>query len=323
MGWATTTFGGFTTQHLDAFEQRKWASNRFNLERMRAADALEAGVRPALDEESRSRLGLDFFATPTHPCIFNRHQVDSIWAGYGRNEEARRKLAAFIGREHPLRRQIEDPAEHHLHAFVGATLHWGGLAAGLWVHRNAWLDARNSAARMADPVAGPHLVEALVALAPAEVAFLPHLPRPAAEVDAEWLTQGLADLVPEGEEEWFFAGRTWGRGDAALSAPSIADEVAAVLRAVLPVYALMAWRPDNDFLDAAAKLERRRHRRRKAAATPAGGGGPVEPGRLVRITSGLFAGHRGRVLELDGRGGARVLVGAVTVHADVAQLKPT
>jgi KOW motif len=47
---------------------------------------------------------------------------------------------------------------------------------------------------------------------------------------------------------------------------------------------------------------------------------PIEKGSRVRVLSGPFAGKTGVVQELDGRGGARVLLGLLAIHLDTQEL---
>jgi hypothetical protein len=58
-------------------------------------------------------------------------------------------------------------------------------------------------------------------------------------------------------------------------------------------------------------------RRRDAPAS-----GPVGQGSRVRVLEGAFAGKTGVVQELDGKGGARVLLGLLAVRIDVKDLVP-
>jgi hypothetical protein len=57
--------------------------------------------------------------------------------------------------------------------------------------------------------------------------------------------------------------------------------------------------------------------RRRAAATT-----PIERGDRVRVRSGPFAEKVGHVSELDGRGGARVMLGLLSTHFDLTELEP-
>ncbi|HEY6459214.1 MAG TPA: KOW motif-containing protein, partial [Polyangiaceae bacterium] len=47
---------------------------------------------------------------------------------------------------------------------------------------------------------------------------------------------------------------------------------------------------------------------------------PIEKGTRVRVLEGPFSGKAGAVQELDGKGGARVLLGLLAVRLDVKDL---
>ncbi len=67
-GLTVDRFEGFDAKDYDAFEQRKWSSTRFNLERMKVADKLKIlGVR-LLDIFREQGLDLQREITPHHPA---------------------------------------------------------------------------------------------------------------------------------------------------------------------------------------------------------------------------------------------------------------
>jgi hypothetical protein len=72
-------------------------------------------------------------------------------------------------------------------------------------------------------------------------------------------------------------------------------------------------------LDTGALL---RTSRRRMPSPRADRGHPVERGSKVRVVDGPFAGKVGVVHELDGRGGARVMLGLLAVRVDLNKLAP-
>jgi len=62
--------------------------------------------------------------------------------------------------------------------------------------------------------------------------------------------------------------------------------------------------------------------RRRILSARAGAGGSIERGSRVRVIDGPFAGKVGVVHELDGRGGARVMLGLLAVRVDLDNLAP-
>ena len=83
--------------------------------------------------------------------------------------------------------------------------------------------------------------------------------------------------------------------------------------------------------EAAAKLSRTadprpspraRLRRRPFGAKPSGPFAPIERGTRVRVLGGPFSGKVGLVQELDGKGGARVMLGLLAVRLEVTNVAP-
>ncbi|HSN99413.1 MAG TPA: KOW motif-containing protein, partial [Candidatus Nanopelagicales bacterium] len=54
----------------------------------------------------------------------------------------------------------------------------------------------------------------------------------------------------------------------------------------------------------------------------ASGSGPLDKGARVRVLRGPFEGKLGVIGELDGRGGARVLLGLLSTRLELSELEP-
>jgi transcription antitermination factor NusG len=308
-------FLGFGPEDFDAFEERKWSSNRFNLERMRAREKLCALADAVAPAAWLDRFGLERGVTHDHPTIFNHRRVTSQWVYFLRSQEDRRRLSAILDREHPLRRQIEDAAEHHMHALIGLELHLGGLDVFVGMHRTAWVDAKNLFQKVSDPYELERLMDLVRALPEPFALSHPDGPVPAASVAPAHLEALQRSLTPEGATEWLRLGVSLDRSDARLADPALTDVIGEVLLALGPVYAYAAWRPDNDQISVKEQL-RTEKKVRKARSRD------LTVGARVRVTGGLFAGREGQVAELDGKGAARIVMGPMSVKVAVRELQP-
>jgi len=113
------------------------------------------------------------------------------------------------------------------------------------------------------------------------------------------------------------------------------DQLEDALVALGPLYRKIAWSPTHDAVfHHGAHRERARKRKAEALRTTAGPRPtlrrpmiidvdpklPIEKGTRVRVLAGPFDGKEGVVQELDGRGGARVMLGLFSTRIDVKDL---
>ena len=312
----SSKFSGFPDTSFDAYQERKWSSNRFNLERMRAREVLESLVRPLVRREPVEATGLALASTQDHPTIFNHRRVDSQLAYLLRDAKARKRLHLIIDREHPLHRQIEDAAEHHSHAILAFELDFDGLEVFFGIHRNAWLDARNLVEKLTRDDHGADFLELVRGLPESLRLSIGEQATPVSDVEATHL-DALATLQPDGQDAWFRVGARFSRDDEQLAGAAFTETAASLLDALLPVYAFAAWSSDNDFLSMASQLTAEKKEREVRKANPRA----IEEKCEVRVTSGLFSGRTGTVVEMDPRGTAKVLLGALTVKVQLRDLQ--
>jgi len=78
-GQVSQEFTGFDAQDFDAFEERKWSNNRFNLERMRVRGKVEALQRAYGHAFERAGVPIQSEVSLDHPTILNNKKVDAIW----------------------------------------------------------------------------------------------------------------------------------------------------------------------------------------------------------------------------------------------------
>jgi hypothetical protein len=310
------SFNGLTQADFDAYLEPKWGSNRFNLERMKAREKLQALATQAAAASSLAGLDLGQEATHDHPTIFNHKRVDAQWVFFSRPESERKRLGLVIDKEHPLHRRIEDPAPHHHHVVLSLRLDTAGLEVGMRVHENAWLDVRNLSARCERPEDRAELLRLLGAL-PDAVACLGGANAPASEV-TEGQVAEAASALGHGQE-WLSITRSFERTDPILATGDLVPAAADLLDRLLPVYRFTAWSESNDHVGLAERMiaERRRAEDERKKNAPK----PIEEGARVQILRGTFKGHTGEVESLDGMGGASIRLGTLSLHMMLRDLQ--
>ena len=296
-------FTGISVAHLDAFEERKWSSHRFGLERMRAAGALAALERrlaPALAVKTE---GLAWARSDPTPGVFNDHRVDGLWLYLERTGAERAEVNRVVDRELSIADTLRQPHATRRFAFAGVRLDRDGLSAGFWLHAKAVLDRRNLAAALKDPMERGRLPVILEEL-PAGVTVT----LDAAEWTlAQWAAGEASSL--DALSGWCRCVLRWDRDAAVAAGADLADAVAAVLPGFIGLFRYAAWSAGTDRLGLARKLKEERKDRVKKATG-------LQPGDPVQVTQGLLSGQRGEVVGVDARGRVKLRVGLMSIDMD-------
>ena len=244
-------FKGLIGAHFDAFEERKWSSNRFNLERMRVREQAEVLARQTTERLAESGVSLAWRSTQDHPTIFNKKKVDAQWVLLGRDDAERKRIETLVEAELTRRAGYADPAPPHQEVALALRVDIGGFEIALRVHEHAYLDRRNLSRRLADEAGRAALHALLAALPPEVVVAVGESPRPAAEISVEELG-AWAERIETGSGWLVMIGRAFGRSDALLGTAALADAAAELMLALAPLYAFVAWSESNDHVAGAA-----------------------------------------------------------------------
>lgn len=307
-------FVGFSEQDFNAYDERKWASNRFNLERMRARETVEALARSVFPTERQKAFGLEQVSSHDHPTLFNRRQVDSQWVYLVRNHEEQKRLTAKIDSEHSVAVQVGDPALHHLHAIVGLRLHFDGLDVLFGIHRHAGLDLRNLLQKIDVPYERQFFGDVMKTLPPGVHFVGGDLKLEPIAVEEKHVRTVVQNLLSESGGDWLQFVLSLSRAEAMSSGVAVADQAREALSGLLTLYAFASWRRDNDFISLQKAIKEDK-KAKKANVND------LQLNSRVKVTVGLFSGRDGHVVELDGKGGVRVLVGSVPIKVRVKDVQ--
>ncbi|NUN12233.1 MAG: hypothetical protein HUU55_01205 [Myxococcales bacterium] len=307
-------FAGFSEKDFDAYDEKKWTSNRFNLERMRARENAEALAKLVFPTERQAIFGLEQTSSHDHPTLFNHRRVDSQWVFLVRNHEEQKRLTAKIDSEHSVEVQVGDPALHHLHAIVGLKLHFNGLDILFGIHRHASLDLRNFLQKVDVPYER-QLFTDLLKMLPAGVRFVSgEVTVNPFDVEEKHIRTAVNHLLNDNGGEWLQFVRTLSRDEITSLGENVVQTVRETLSGLLSLYAFASWRRDNDFISLQKAIKEDKKAKKANAAE-------LQINSRVKVTVGLFSGRDGQVVELDGKGGVRVLVGKVPVKVRVKDVQ--
>ena len=135
LGFKVERFSGLGPKDFAAFEEQKWCSNRFNLERMATRAKMEALGRAVFDNLELSGAGLLLRTTLDHPNVLNRNRVSHCWAYFDRPDEERRELERVIDRDLTIKEKVDDPVPEYHVLLLGVGVHSAG--AEIFLRLNA------------------------------------------------------------------------------------------------------------------------------------------------------------------------------------------
>lgn len=305
-----TGFEGFRREHFLAFEDSKQASHRFNLERMKVADALDSLKASLLGTQD----GVDDFAwakSSTHPEVLNGNRVEALWLYLERAGHDREVVERACEKELSIAAMISAPHTMHRFAFCGLRIDGQFLSWGFWLHSAAALDRKNLDAALRDPFERSKLPPLLGRLPSGCTLTLDGLEELAPEALAS-MENGLPAFV-----NWLFIGRRLPLDAVIDRGPAILDTLLLELPPMAALFRWCVWTAKNDRLNLGKQLKQEKKevvRKRSGLAQ----------GDRVSISRGILAGQTGIVQELDARGQAKILIGRITVEmsADMLVKKP-
>ncbi len=311
LGAAAVNFIGFSLADFAAYEEKKWASNVYTLERMKVKEKLKALIQDILQENPDLGTAISWAYSDEYPAIANNKQVDSQLAYAIRDERDCQSLRRFLEKTKLNADEIFSFASYFKHLAIVVSLTLEGVAVKLSLQQDASIDRANLAARLGKTWDQGICFERFKAL-PAGYFFKLN----GADIDPLLDADSASKLAKALDEPallelgWFDSSEVViGQG---------ADYMAVVrerLAALLPIYRFAAWSHDNDHINVDVALIKVR----KAAKTAQNG---LSRGSKIKLTGGLFAGREGQIIELDGRGGAKVSIGGLAINVAISDCKP-
>lgn len=304
------TFPGFAAEDFQAFEERKFRSNRFNLERMKVRAKLDSLGRELAGRFEGKLGGLGFRTTLDHPHIFNRNSVSDMWLYLDREETERNQLVRVVDKDLSLQVKVRDSMPQHQAAVVSVGIALDGVSLFYRLHSDALLDRRNLSARLVDPAEQGHLAVLLQRLAPGvEICFGGEAPLALSKDCGAEFRKRLDSFLG-----WLTVGWRMASDDEVVGGPELVTRVAESLPGLLAIWQFGAWTRDNDRLRLSKALKEEKKQKAKRLSG-------FEQGDEVSIVSGLLAGKSGSVVSVDLKGRVKVQVGRMSIEMEAKLLR--
>lgn len=310
--FSVDNFNGFDDAAFLAFDEKKWSSNVFNMERMRVSEQLRLIGDVAEKALKDSDVVFARAITPHNPSVFNGKKVSEMALYFSRTDEQKRAIAPVLDRKLALPDQISDGGEHHRHGFLGVLIKKDRVEVGVMIHSRAWLDVMNllNRCKEKEEEAG-RFVRLLHLLKPGAIVRV----APGREVKCASFDASMIHSIEEAvlnESFTFFVGYSFDPTDKAVQTASFADTAAGLLAGLIDVWKFSAWKPTSNYLVSQTPTASMKN----VAVIDDGSVVDFSKGSKVKLTGGIFAGRIGVVQDMDTKGNVKVLVGRVTVRTD-------
>ena len=310
--FSAEAFNGFDDAAFSAFQQKKRASNMYNMERMRVGELLNIVGDAAEKVLRQSDVTFARAVTPHTPSVFNGRQVAEMALYFTRTAEQKKAIAPVLDRKVALPDQISDAGEYHRHGFLGVLITEDRVDVGLMIHSRAWLDIMNLLNRCREKEEEAQRLVRLLHLmkAGAVVRLAPGREVPAAAFDAPMLN--VIEGAVMNESFSFFVGYSFEPGDEVVRGRVFLDRTAEILGGMIDLWKFCMWKPTSNFLVSPKAADG------QPQETVIDNGTVVNfhKGSTVRLSGGIFAGRTGVVQDMDAKGNVKVLVGRVTVRTE-------
>jgi len=302
-------FTGFSPADFAAYEERKWASNAFTLERMKVKEKVQALLTEVLALFSGSALTAHL--SEEHPSIMNNKRVDSQLLFFCRSSEQAQDLTRFLEKTELKPDKIFNLAPQDKHASLALVVDNKGVHFGLIAHAGAWVDRKNFAAKLENSW-DREMLRRLLGELPAEVGIgFGDETIPAREME-QAAFESLADMLRQ-DERGFAVWRSMTADDAQSMGGEFAQTLRATFQSLLALYTFFAWSRTNDHIQVHTQLQTVKAEKRKNATE-------FKIGDKVRVLSGLFSGKTGNVQAIDTKAHVKVQIGAMAVNVPAQDL---
>jgi preprotein translocase subunit YajC len=302
----------FTLSDFEAFEESKWASHAFNRERLETKLKLTQLGKELGAELNRKLPDLEMCLTEERPSIFNQHRVDNLTLFFLRNEDSRRVLGVILDKTKSIAEHVNDPALHHRHINLAVRIRKDGLDAGLWLHKNAWVDWKNLVERCREYWERDNL-KGLVSALPETIKYscgtsLEEGDRAARMVTPEEIINEFTQMSP-----WTIFGETFGRSELMSEPSTLSNRLGELFSTLVPLYSFIAWRKDNDYHEIKEVLKQQEEKAQRRFSS-------LKPGDEVRILKGLASGRVGVIESLERKGIVKVRLGTMVISLKAEEL---
>jgi hypothetical protein len=308
-------FEGFTDADFDAFSEKKWSSNAYNLERLEVKLKLSHLSRSVMEPVQQWLEDHEVKVTEERPSIFNQRQVSELMFFICRDRQSRETLEAILDKSKSIADNIQDPALHHKHIVLGLAVDHKGIQSGLWLHKDAWVDWKNAVQRFQNYGEANRLDGILKSMS-SKICYgvganLDAETQAVCELNGKAFIEGFAEADP-----WTIIGRRIPRDDAIALADDILDQTVELFQSLLPLYDFIRWSNQNDCHQIKQVIKQRQEKVEKQFRS-------LDAGDKVRIVKGLASGRRGVIDSIEKKGVVKVRIGMMVMSVKMDELIPS
>jgi hypothetical protein len=211
-------------------------------------------ARVLSQRESAAGLSLEVDASDERPSIWNERSVTSQFAYLRRPSDLRTRLDG-VHREGGA--SWMKLSTHDKHAFLALRLDAERFELTLRVPAAAWADVQTVRARLANDAARVDVERGLGSLPQEFVLAVGNgTAVPACEATGEAIARALDEALASGSAVGIT--RAFSRAEAIARGATLLEDVTLGFDALVPVYRLFAWQPDDDVAGIAPEIERER-----------------------------------------------------------------
>lgn len=309
---SASTFSGFSPSDFAAFEEKKWSSNAFTLERMKVKEKLAALQATLARTMAPHEQSFQPHLSDEHPNITNHKRCDAQWLYYTRTQTHAQDLARVLEKTELKPDKIFNIAPQEKHIALACIVDNKAVHVGLFMHPGAWVDRRNFAAKLQHSWDREKLKQVLAEVDPLLTLGFGEDERVVAREMELAAFESLGEMLAK-DERRFSVGHTFAKDEAMGQAGAFSDVVVRLLAHLVPVYEFVAWTKGNDHIQVTQQIQQQKQEQRKNATE-------LKVGDKVRVSSGLFAGKTGSVQSIDTKAQVKVAVGKMSVTVAATDL---
>ena len=256
--------GNISSDIFEYFSEPKSRSNVWSRQRLDIKQKLEAFAKSFYESFDIEEYGLEVTASDHYPSLWNRKCVDRQWIFFSKGKEARKVVEEIIDTDKTLRATITDPTPYFKNVFLALDLSSEAISLAVYLHWKAWVDRDNFLARMNAAGEREQWLEFVRSL-PDEYVVKADGADPVAAVDMN--EQNLSTCIDafRSNEKFLSTGLFVPRDKSLELGEDLWDVLKVAFMLLIPVYELMAWSPENDFISMSDKRRELEEKRKSVA----------------------------------------------------------
>lgn len=301
-------FQGFNKSDFDAYQQKKWGSNVYNLERLAVKQKLtQLGQLLSETMDAIAGARLDHDVSTEHPAIWNQHKVKEQFLYFYREAEARQRISQLNSKGRSIESLVDQPAPWQNHLLLTLIINTDGIQIKLSLHPNAKVDYLNLEKIGDDYFEREKLLHRIHSLN--EDFTVSYADKRIVPKDLS--DDALVDLIKALKTSSLEIVRFWSKEEPLVEETAFIEHITNSLSALIPIYQQIAWSTDNDHIGMKDVVKEQEHKTKTKG---------LIKGDRVKVTGGLLSGKSGVILEALDKGEAKVQIGTLAMKIKTSAL---